>query len=180
MLTVQELRAALTRAPLDVCDELVCRAVLADDPYPPLSGEGSLHHDGRYHRAGDGRIAYLAGSLRTVLFERGLYYLDEHGDANNADFPPTTVLSVRARIDRVLDLRLLVVQDMLSTNIVELTRPWVGAEAATDTQRLGRAAYDDGQLHGLVAPSALDPEGWNLVVFIDRLGVGEALRIVER
>jgi RES domain-containing protein len=175
----QNLRAALNTAPLVMFDDTAYRAVDAWEPFPVLSGEGSLHHDGRYHTAGLTQVLYLAGSLRTVLFERNIFTLDERGALLVADLPPTTIVSVRARVQALLDLRNLAVQDMLQTNIVELTHPWAAADAPTETQRLGTAAFSLGHSHGLIAPSAVDPNGWNLVIFVERLQVGEAVRIVE-
>ncbi|WP_102128049.1 RES family NAD+ phosphorylase [Deinococcus planocerae] len=126
----------------------------------------NLTKDGRYSREGAFRALYL--SLSPELAKK------EYRQSPSADeVRGVTCLDFPLRVERVLDLRGEAVQGRLGTNLQELTGDWqvlTGRGQDAPTQRLGRAAFESEHFDAILSPSKLDPEGTNLLVFVDRVG----------
>ena len=73
----------------------------------------------------------------------------------------------------VLDLTQDHVQDVLGTNLQELTGEWKAMNARgldAPTQRLGRVAFHSGRVQAIRYPSKLQPHRANMLLFKDRIG----------
>ena len=97
--------------------------------------------------------------------------------------PPWTVFAVTGVLEKILDLTDSQVQARLGTSFSELTGPWRvpqarylrGADPLPPTQLLGQVAYETGSILGMTYDSAKSPEeGFNVVVFADRLSPGRS------
>jgi hypothetical protein len=97
--------------------------------------------------------------------------------------PPWTLFTVEGFLERVLDLTESSVQDHLGTTLAELTGDWrysqglflTGTGAMPPSQRLGALAHAASNIVALRYHSAKNiGQGFNLVVFADRLVRGQA------
>jgi hypothetical protein len=89
--------------------------------------------------------------------------------------PPRTILSVDFKLASVLDLTVASNQQILKTDLKELSLDWrmehLQYGRNTATQVLGEAAYKLGSIQGLKVPSVKDPGHANLVLFPDRITI---------
>lgn len=97
--------------------------------------------------------------------------------------PPWTVFAVKGVFESILDLTDPQIQAELGTSFSELTGQWRvpqarylrGESPLPPTQLLGQAAYGTGSILGMKYDSAKNSgEGFNLVVFSDRLKAGRS------
>jgi RES domain len=130
--------------------------------FTPLGGFGSI---------------YLAPDAVTALREVSAVFGER-----TIRTPPWTVFAVEGFLQRVLDLTDPNVQSQLGTSLSELTGDWVlsqdlhreGKEPLPPTQALAKVAYDMGTITAIQYRSAKNIKtGINLVVFADRLALGE-------
>lgn len=97
--------------------------------------------------------------------------------------PPWTIFAVKGVLERILDLTDLHVQAALGTSFSELTGQWRVPQARylrgegplPPTQLLGQVVYEAGSILGMKYDSAKNEgEGFNFVVFSDRLPIGRS------
>ncbi len=183
MLKESHLSAALETAPLFIFERHVYRNSDASYSSSILSGEGALDAPARYHVPGVCATLYLAQDVDLSLLETNaiLRSPDKSGLFTSAPFAPRTLVTVNARIEAVLDLCAPEIRRLLHTSVDELIAPWTpyyADETTAPTQELGIAAFRTGRVTALRAPSFKDPSRWNLIVFPERLGDKDTLRIV--
>jgi RES domain-containing protein len=82
---------------------------------------------------------------------------------------PATVIGVHLDVSRLLDLRLPVVLQLLSTNNAQLLAPWKNVPNPTATQQLGDAVFQGNWFEGILYPSAQHASHHCLVLFRQRL-----------
>ena len=116
--------------------------------------------------------------METALKEAGALFLNQ--PIRN---PPWTLVTVEGIVENILDLTDPSIRQRLATSIAELTGDWryserlylEGKESMPPTQLLGQKAFEAGRISGIRYHSAKDTgQGTNLVVFTDRLAVGQA------
>jgi RES domain-containing protein len=95
---------------------------------------------------------------------------------------PRTFVAIAVNLQAILDLREGSVRQRLRVSLDRiLTVDWrkeVQDARVPITQAIGRAASQVG-LEGLIAPSAADPQGDNLLVFPTNLKQGSELRVLN-
>ena len=143
-----------------------------------LTGEGSRRSGGRWNPIGLA-VVYVSLTPETALAEtlaHNRYYSIPVQDAM-----PRTFVAISAKLQAVLDLRVGTTRQRLQVSLERiLTVDWrkeVSAGREPITQALGRAASDVG-LEGLIVPSAADPNGHNLLVFLKNLRAGSHSRVL--
>ena len=135
-----------------------------------LSTIGSFKRGGRYNAAQQLQALYLSGSPITALKEVRCL-VDTSEGVSPCKTKPYILLSLECQLERFIDLTDSRVQEILDTNVQELTGSWdrfIEEERPAPTQQLGRVAYDLG-IQALKAPSQPDKEGFNLVIFPNNL-----------
>ena len=146
-------------------------------PYPrplPLFSEGARQRGARYTPVGGPASLYLAHDPETAYAEANRVHTQAWAGASNIApaSPPTVLISVRARLNSVLDITDAVIQRELQTSYQELLRPWRRAQSRGEivaTQALGQAVFDCGLFQAIRYPSALSPGAHCLLVFPERL-----------
>ena len=139
------------------------------NPKDLLSGIGAARFGGRWNPPGL-RAIYLSEDPTLAIREVG-YALSLGGQFTGHPKPPMRVFSVRFQL-----FRLLRVDEHFARaaclDLAELLRPDFATLVAKGQRprpmQVGEAAWSSG-FEGLLAPSARDPERFNLVVFPDRL-----------
>lgn len=150
-----------------------------------LSVKGSIRVGGRYNPPGEFGVLYTADSMLTALCEVGALFFDGGGKLASAPRDPELHLTLRCRLSRVLDLREASLHLLLGTSSEELTSYSPahlianGRGQVTPTQLLGRMCFDSGRFSALIAPSAANPGGFNVDIFPERLGIGEAVSVFD-
>ena len=95
---------------------------------------------------------------------------------------PRTFVAIAAKLHAVLDFRNGSVRRRLQVSEKRiLTADWrkdVRAGRAPITQKMGQAAYEAGW-EGLIVPSAVDPKGYNLLIFPDKLHPKSELEVLN-
>lgn len=166
-----QLRHALTGVPLSSWTGPLHRTVAGRYIKSLASVRGSLRADNRYTRAG------VCAALYTSHYPELAYLEVLQGSTFNEAFPGATpalhvTFSLQVALTKLLDLMDAQVQAQLGTNLQELTGEWKalntqGLEAPT--QRLGRLAFESGQIEGVRYPSKIQPQRANVLLFKDRL-----------
>lgn len=185
MLTGPALRRVLPTLPTYAFEGILYRAVDLEalfgfhqpTPYPqplPLFSEGARQRGARYTPIGGPASLYLALDPQTAYAEANRIHTQVWigATANSSALPPTVLISVRARIESILDITDASIQQALHTTDPELLRPWRLAQSRgrmVATQRLGQAAFDCGSLQAIRYPSVQSAGAPCLVVFPDRL-----------
>ncbi len=155
-------------------------------PYPqplPLFSEGARQRGARYTPIGGPASLYLALDPQTAYAEANRVHTQawRSAPASAPVLPPTVLISVRARLDSVLDITDAAIQQTLQTTNRELLRPWRLAQArghAVATQLLGQAAFDCASIQAIRYPSAQSAGAHCLVVFPERLVTPAYVEIV--
>ncbi len=99
---------------------------------------------------------------------------------------PELILTLECSLNRVLDLTDTYLCSDLGTSREELvscepSRFIVNARnEETPTQQLGSACFQVGNISALKVPSAQDPEGYCLDIFLELLAKGEHISILDR
>ncbi|HVC94821.1 MAG TPA: RES family NAD+ phosphorylase [Pirellulales bacterium] len=144
-----------------------------------LTGEGSRRNGGRWNPIG---IAAVYASLfpETAMAETLAHYRYYGIPLQGA--MPRTFIAIAVNLQAILDLRDGTVRRHLQVSLDRiLTVDWrkeVHAGRVPITQAIGCAASQVG-LEGLIAPSAADPKGHNLLVFPANLKQGSELRVLN-
>ena len=147
-------------------------------PGDVVSGTGALLRGGRYNAAGRFRAVYLTEDARVGLEEIG-FPVSMGGRFRLEGAGRITVVPVRFRLQRVLDLRDYRVRIALGTDLEEIVQaiePYEARGEEAPTQILGRVAWRLGW-SAIRYPSRYDLTVFNLAVFPDNLkSPGEYLK----
>jgi RES domain len=152
-------------------------------PPQPLWPGGPILTGARFNLKGTFGGVYLASDPLTALKEVDAILGRQTLPSSTILTPPWTVFAVEGTLERLLDLTDLKVQARLGTSFPELIGEWRiqqsrhlrGGGPLPPTQLLGRVAYDTGRILGMKFDSAKNPgEGFNVVVFPDRLSISRA------
>ena len=140
-----------------------------------LSGRGAARHGGRWNRPG---ISAVYGSLDIITATTEAYqnFLDA-GFALSA-IRPRVMAGATVKLSVVCDLTDRVIRRKMGFTLEELmTEDWKGIQTSGEeswTQAIGRGCRIAG-FEGLLAPSARNRGGKNIVIFPDRLIDGSVL-----
>lgn len=168
MLVGELLGAVLRQAPLSSFVGFAARLVPAQYYTDPLSCEGSRRKHGRYHRTDGVATLYLSDTLVTALHEKR-YLVDTGNETRVLPMKPQHAVSVMCQFARLVDVTNLQIQQMLGTSLQELTGAWgTYGDRIAPTQTLAAVAHQIGA-QGLKVPSAPYSQGFNLVMFCDRI-----------
>ncbi len=149
-------------------------------PPQPLWPGGPILTGARFNLKGTFGGIYLASDPLTALKEVDAILNRKALPPATILTPPWTVFAVQGSLDKILDLTDHRIQVRLGTSLSELTGSWRvqqsshlrGEEPLPPTQLLGRVAYDSGSILGMRYDSAKNSgEGFNIVVFTDRLSI---------
>ena len=149
----------------------------------PISGEGAFHFSGRYHLGLDFfdstlcfKAVYLSDSEETASLEINR----KNSQIDRADY---VLFSVEVFLSQgIIDLTNPEIQAALGTNMAQLMANWLVTNSLgkiAPTQEIALEAYRLGNIEGLKVPSVANPQGYNLVVFPDRLAQGSYLRAYD-
>lgn len=173
----------LERAPL-ICYSGFTYRVIADRwRASPLSALGAVQRGGRYNAPHTFPVLYSADSQVTALLEAEALFTTADGQLQGIPRDPDLILTIKCRLERVLDLTEPTLYDALGISQVELvssapSRFMLNARREeTPTQQLGAACSYSGRISALKVPSAAHPNGFCLDILIDSLIVGEHISI---
>ncbi len=183
MLSRQELIAALPNITTEAENGVVFRLVALRFQNSLLSAVGSLKNGGRYNVEQEFEALYTSGSLITALKEINCLINTPRGVMS---FPsePLVLLSLNYKLNHILDLTNTNHQQILQTNLQELTGHWLRITIQNQiapTQELGQVAYDLKTIEAIKVPSAADSEAnsYNLVIFLDRLDANSYIEVYD-
>jgi RES domain-containing protein len=178
-----ELREILLKSPLIPVHGPWVRVVqeryLRQENPDPLWAGGPVKFGARFTPKGSFESLYLASDPFTALYEVEAVFRPFSPRIS----PPLTLLTIEGLVENVLDLTDSSLQTRLGTSHEELAGNWKevqhkylsGEGPLPVTQRLGKRSYESSRISGLLYCSAKNPEkAANLVVFPDRLGLGES------
>ncbi len=196
MLNESELRKALPLLPPRSFKGVLFRAVDLEalfgfhqpTPYPqplPLFSEGARRVGARYTPIGGPASLYLAHDPQTAYAEANRVHTQawSGATADAPPLPPTVLISVRVRLNSILDITDIALQQTLDTSHQELLRPWRLAQSrghSVATQTLGQAVFDSGVFQAIRYPSTQSFEGRCLVVFPDRLIAPASIETIDQ
>ena len=196
MLTAQALKKVLPLLPACAFEGILYRAVDLEalfgfhlpTPYPkplPLFSEGARQRGARYTPIGGPDSLYLALDPQTAYAEANRVHTQAWvgATANAPALPPTVLISIRARLDCILDITDTSIQQALHTTQEELLRPWRLAQSRgriVATQQLGQAAFDCGSFQAIRYPSAQSSGAHCLAVFPDRLSTPAYVESIDQ
>jgi RES domain-containing protein len=144
-----------------------------------LTGEGSRRNGGRWNPVGVAAV-YASLTPETAMAET-LAHNRYYGIAV-ADAMPRTFVAMAINLQAVLDFRLGIVRQRIQASLDRvLTVDWrkeVRAGREPITQAIGRAASEVGW-EALIMPSAVHPNGHNLLVFPANLLSGSEVRVLH-
>jgi RES domain-containing protein len=145
-----------------------------------VSGVGGLHAHGRWSHEGVMRIVYLATEPETAMSEAMAHY--RYYRLPKWKAMPKVTVAVRVSVGGVVDLTDATTQAGLPVAMGDvMAEDWRALSGRGDeslAQTIGRAAFAAG-LGGLYVPSNASPGGVNLIVFPDRVAVGDALEVLN-
>ena len=146
-------------------------------PKDVLSGLGAKERGGRWNPPG---LATLYGSTTdTTALEECKANDRYYGVVTTS---PRLLVTIEARLDRVLDLSDAVVRRSLGVTLEELAsedwRKLLNAHRESFGQALGRVVAEVGG-HGLLARSAVVPRGLNVAIFTKQIMPTSRLSVVE-
>ncbi len=144
-----------------------------------LSGGGAQRFGGRWNRRGI-RAVYASLDIITATHEAYQNFLT-YGFSLSAIRPRVTA-GATARLNAVLDLTEGRIRRAIGFTQNELlAEDWEGIQAGGEeswTQAIGRGCRQAG-FEGLLAPSAVNRGGKNIVIFPDRLAPGSTLELLR-
>ena len=171
----------LERASLVHCTEFSFRVISDRWRDTPLSAIGAFQRGGRYNAPETFPVLYTADSQMTALLEAEALFIT--GQLRGAPRDPDLILTLECDLVRVLDLTVPQLYPNLGTSAEELvssvpSRFILNAhKRQTSTQQLGMACFRSGRISALKVPSAQNPTGYCLNIFIESLVIGERVAI---
>ncbi|MGK7880151.1 MAG: RES domain-containing protein [Crocosphaera sp.] len=183
ILNRQELIATLPKITTKSQEGCVFRFVALRFQKSLLSAVGSLKNGGRYNISEQFEALYTSGNPITALKE--LKFL-VNTPSGIVAYPsePVILLSLKYRLQSIIDLTNINNQNLLNTNLQELTGDWLRINLQNQiapTQELAQAAYNSNTIEALKVPSAADSEvnTYNLVIFLDRLDNNSYIEVYD-
>ncbi len=128
-------------------------------------------------------LLYFSESHDVALLEvKAIVNLSGYSRTISNPYDSWAIFNPSVRLNAILDLTDLAVQQLFATNFQELTGDWLGywvrtlsngsvrgVPQAAPTQILGEALYHISELQGFLTISAKAPDRKNLVIFPDKL-----------
>lgn len=143
------------------------------------SGAGSQKHGGRWNPPGIAAV-YASLTPKTAM-EETLAHFRYYGIPVHAAMPRTFV-AIRARLTKVLDLTRGAIRQRIRISEARLLKAdWRRDQDVAKTaltQLVGRAAFEAGY-EGVLARSAADQDGQNLIVFPENLLGSSRLEVLD-
>jgi RES domain-containing protein len=144
-----------------------------------LTGQGSQRNGGRWNPVGVAAV-YASLNPETAMAETLAH--NRYYGIHIADAMPRTFVALAIKLHAVLDLRLGNIRQRIQASLDRfLTVDWrkeVRAGREPITQAIGRAASEVGW-EGLIVPSAVYPNGHNLLIFPANLISGSEVRLLH-
>jgi RES domain-containing protein len=181
--SIEKVITVLERASLVHCTEFSFRVISDRWRDTPLSAIGAFQRGGRYNAPETFPILYTADSQMTALLEAEALFMTADGQLRGAPRDPDLILTLECALVRVLDLTVPQLYADLGTSAEELvssvpSRFILNAhKRQTPTQQLGMACFRSGRISALKVPSAQNPTGYCLNIFIESLVIGERVAI---
>jgi RES domain-containing protein len=181
VLTGQQLIKAIAQLPVLPLQGTVFRFIHLKYQNTPLSAIGSFQRGGRYNIPKDFSVLYTSDTPITALREVRILTETATGlIAHKAE--PQIMLSIEYNLKAIVDLKNPNNQNLLGTNIQELTGVWLPMNLQgqiAPTQELGTAIRASQQIEALKVPSAHQADAYNLAIFPDRLAPGSLLQVYD-
>jgi RES domain-containing protein len=184
--SIERLIQVLKNTPLVASPEFTYRVIAEKWRDSPLSAIGAFERGGRYNAPHTFPVLYSAGSPVTALREAEALFMTADGQLQGVPRDPELVLTLECTLFHVLDLTVADLYSELRTSREELvslepSRFIVNARnEETPTQQLGLASVQSGRISALKVPSAQDPEGYCLNIFLESLVIGERVSILDK
>jgi len=145
-----------------------------------ISGDGAGYYGGRWNPPG---IRAIYASLDPVTATKESYQeFDRYGFRRN-DIRPRVMAGIRLKLSHLLDLTDAKIRRRLDLRLDELMQEdWHGIQSGGDeswTQAIGRGCRAAG-FEGLLAPSARNRDGKNVVIFPENLHAGSSVEPMAR
>jgi RES domain-containing protein len=145
-----------------------------------ISGLGAMHYGGRWNAAGEFPVFYAALDLATAYEEKT--YSNRRYAIPPEQWLPAVIVLVEVKLARVLDLTLPATRNQfgITPEAMVAERLASSGKSSHETARhaIARAARRAG-IEALIVPSARNPGGKNLAVFVENLGKSSSLLIVN-
>jgi RES domain-containing protein len=181
--SLEKLIQVLENAPLAPYSGFTFRVISDRWRTSPLSAIGALERGGRFNTPDAFSVLYTADSQLTALREVEALFVDSAGRLRGVPRNPDLVLTLECTLLRVLDLTLHDLYIELGTSRDELiasspSRFLANARGEhTPTQNLGLACFRTGHISAMKVPSAVNPDGYCLDIFLESLIVGEHISV---
>jgi RES domain-containing protein len=181
--SLEKLIPVLENAPLASLSRFTFRVIPDRWRTSPLSALGALERGGRFNAPDAFSVLYTADSQLTALREVEALFVDTDGRLRGVPRNPDLLLTLECTLLRVLDLTLPDLYIELGTSGDELvasspSRFLANARGEhTPTQRLGLACFRTGHISAMKVPSAVNPEGFCLDIFLESLIIGEHISV---
>lgn len=145
-----------------------------------ISGRGASYNGGRWNPAG---VRAIYASLDPVTAVKEIYQeFLKYGFAVQA-IRPRVMAGVKLNVNRLLDLTDVRIRKKLGFTLTELTgEDWHAIQNGGEeswTQAIGRGALL-ARFEGLLAPSARNRSGRNVVIFPDNLGSTSTVELIAK
>ena len=145
-----------------------------------VAGVGANKAGGRWNAPGAMNVVYLSTDAITATAEAVEHY--RYYRIAQSKAMPKVIVAVEVFLPAVFDLTDPTVQTSMPVPLADLLaedwRAVMNAGGEATTQAVGRAAYA-AKLSGLIVPSRARPDGVNVVVFPQRLGKNDVLRVLN-
>lgn len=134
-----------------------------------LSGEGAAYYGGRWNPPG---IRAIYASLDPVTATKECYQEFARYGFRESEIRPRVFVGIKLKLNCLLDLTDARIRRRLDFRLTDLTREnWQAIQAGGEeswTQAIGRGAFT-AEFEGLIAPSAIDRRGKNVIIFPNKL-----------
>lgn len=145
-----------------------------------LSGEGAACFGGRWNPPG---IRAIYTSLDPVTAAKESYQEFARYGFRESEIRPRVFAGIKLKLNRLLDLTDPGIRRRLGFRLADLTQEnWRAIQAGGEeswTQAIGRGALT-AQFEGLIAPSAIDRHGKNVIVFPNKLTSGSQVETMAK
>jgi len=174
MLPPSEFRKALNKIPYIPVESNFYRFIKIQFIKHPLSGLGSLRHGGRYNYKNVFEVLYLTSDPDTAVAE---------SSRDRLLIPPSVLITVRVRLQRVINIENEDVINSLGIIRAELNKPWRKIQDIDEkkayTQVLGELIYDSREFEAIRYPSAIRNGKYNLALFTERLRNSSEVKVYD-
>jgi RES domain-containing protein len=145
-----------------------------------LSGEGAAYYGGRWNPPG---IKAIYASLDSATATKECYQEFEKYGFKEQQIRPRVFAGIKLKVNCLLDLTDARIRRRLGFRLDELMQEdWQAIQADSEeswTQAIGRGTFV-AEFEGLIAPSASDRRGANVVIFPDNLAKGSQVEVMAK